>query len=178
MNTPVLSVREIQQHDVPLITEYWLSAEPAYLMAMGVDLTKMPGRQQWMSMLQEQISLPYQQKQSYCIIWLADGKPIGHSNVNKIIFGEEAYLHLHIWHAPMRSMHLATGLIKLTLPYFFNNLQLKKVYCEPYALNPPPNKALAKAGFVFIKEYITTPGTLNFEQPVRLWEIGREVVMV
>ncbi|MEO6731868.1 MAG: GNAT family protein [Ferruginibacter sp.] len=171
MSTPKLSVREIQREDIPLIVDYWLTATPAHLQAMGVDLGKIPTRQQWMSMLPEQLNQPYEQKQSYCIIWLADGQPIGHSNVNKIIFGEEAYMHLHIWYAPIRELHVGTELVKMTLPYFFNNLQLKKICCEPYALNPAPNKALAKAGFQFVKEYITTPGSLNFEQRVLHWEI-------
>jgi RimJ/RimL family protein N-acetyltransferase len=173
MQTPTLSVREIQVTDIPLVADYWLAAVPEYLLGMGVDLHKMPGREQWLAMLQEQLELPYEQKKSYCMIWQVDHQPIGHSNVNKIIFGEEAYMHLHIWYAAIRSRRLGTALIKMTLPYFFNNLQLKKICCEPYALNPSPNKALARAGFELIKEYVTVPGVLNFEQPVAHWEISR-----
>lgn len=60
------------------------------------------------------------------------------------------------------------------LPWFFKNLKLKKIYCEPYALIPAPNKTLEKVGFKFVKTYVTTPGRLNFEQPVYLWEITYE----
>lgn len=49
---------------------------------------------------------------------------------------------------------------------------MKKLYCELYALNPAPNKTLEKVGFTFIKEHITVPGLLNFEQPVKLWELS------
>lgn len=59
----------------------------------------------------------------------------------------------------------------MTLPYFFNKLQLKRLYCEPYALNPAPNKTLEKVGFTFVKEHLTIPGSLNFEQPAKLWEL-------
>jgi RimJ/RimL family protein N-acetyltransferase len=62
----------------------------------------------------------------------------------------------------------------MTLPLFFERLQLKKLYCEPYALNSAPNKSLEKVGFEFIKEYITIPGSLNFEQPVKRWELSYE----
>lgn len=174
LDTPTLSVREIQQNDIPLIIEYWLNAEPAYLQGMGVDLDKMLSHEQWQSMLEEQLGLPHEQKKSYCMIWEVDGQPVGHCNVNRIVFGEEAFMHLHIWYAAIRSMRLGTELIKMTLPYFFKNLQLKKICCEPYALNPSPNKALAKAGFEFVNEYITIPGALNFEQTVAHWEILRE----
>lgn len=141
---------------------------------MGVDLNKMPGREQWMQLLQEQLNASYEQKHSYCMIREADGKPIGQSNVNRIIFGEEAYMHLHIWYASTRRMRLGSELIKMALPYFFKNLQLKKICCEPYPLNPAPNKSLARAGFESTREYITVPGALNFEQPVYHWEINRD----
>lgn len=42
--------------------------------------------------------------------------------------------------------------------------------------NPAPNKTLKKAGFELVKEYVTTPGPINFEQPVKLWclsEVGQ-----
>lgn len=138
---------------------------------MGVDLNKMPGREQWLSMLAEQLHQPYQQKKSYCIIWLWAGKPIGHCNVNRIIFAEEAYMDLHIWYARVRSLRLGRALIRLTLPWFFTHRQLQKICCKPYAQNPSPSKALAKAGFTFIKQInATIPGLLNFEQTVAHWK--------
>jgi RimJ/RimL family protein N-acetyltransferase len=167
----MLSVREIKQSDIDLIIQYWLEADPAFLQGMGVDLSKMPVREQWVTSLTEQLSQSYKEKQSYCIIWLADDKPVGHSNVNKIVFGQEAYMHLHLWKPDIRHKGMGTALVKMTLHYFFKNLQLKRLYCEPYALNPSPNKTLKKAGFTWIKEYQTIPGWLNFEQVVNLWEI-------
>ncbi len=169
-----LSVRELQASDIDLIAQYWLGAEAPFLEGMGVDLTKMPAKEHWTTMLSEQLRQSMEEKQSYCIIWLVEGRPVGHCNVNKIIFGEEAYMHLHLWDAGVRTRGLGSALVKMTLPYFFNNLKLKKLYCEPYALNPSPNKTLAKVGFEFVKEYITTPGRLNFEQPVNRWVLSLE----
>ncbi|MUV02499.1 hypothetical protein GN157_02150 [Flavobacterium rakeshii] len=59
---------------------------------------------------------------------------------------------------------------------YFNNLKLKKLYCQPNAFNPSPNKTLEKAGFRFVKEYITTPGSITFEQAVKLWEINEAII--
>ncbi len=171
MSENKLSVREIQESDIDLIAQYWLGSDKVFLEGMGVDTTKLPSRQEWRQMLSEQLSQPYDQKKSYCIIWLVNNIPVGHSNVNKIIFGKEAYMHLHIWNSAVRQKGLGVQLIRKSLPYFFKNLQLAKLYCEPYALNPAPNKTLKKAGFTLVKEYITTPGWINFEQPVKLWEL-------
>jgi RimJ/RimL family protein N-acetyltransferase len=170
----MLSVREIQKSDIDFIVQYWLSADKAFLEGIGVDLNKMPAEEEWRKMLAEQLSQPFKEKKSYCIIWLIDDTPAGHSNVNKIIFGKQAFMHLHLWNTGLRQKGSGAALVKMTLPYFFKKLELKKLYCEPYALNPAPNRTLKKVGFRFVKEYITTPGFLNFEQPVNRWELSYE----
>ena len=83
-------------------------------------------------------------------------------------------MHLHLWNTGTRQKGMGTALVKLTLPFFFINYHIKKLYCEPYALNPAPNKTLEKAGFKFVKKFTTIPGWLNFEQEVNLWEMSYE----
>jgi RimJ/RimL family protein N-acetyltransferase len=172
MDKPILTVRELQQNDIEFIANYWLNSPKDYLTGMGVDLDKLPEHDEWIGFLSQQITQNYKDQTSYCIIWELDGKPIGHSNTNKIIFGHEAYMHLHIWAAGNRSKGLGTDFIILSIPHFFNHLNLKSLYCETYILNPSPNKALKKAGFTIVKQYLTTPGWINFEQLVNLWEMS------
>src|ERR1700733_2734263 len=150
---PTLSVREIKDSDIDHLVHYWLNADDAFLLGMGVDLAKIPNEAYLRKMLSQQLSQPYQEKRAYCIIWQADGKPIGHSNLNPVIFGEAGTMHLHLWNSEVRKKGMGTELVKLTLPYYFKNMKLKRLICEPYALNPAPNKVLEKAGFDFIKEY-------------------------
>ena len=83
-------------------------------------------------------------------------------------------MHLHLWNSKFRLKGVGTKMVNNSLPYFFNILKLKKIYSEPYALNPAPNKALEKIGFNFVKTYTTTPGSLNFEQTVNRWEMTLE----
>jgi RimJ/RimL family protein N-acetyltransferase len=171
---PHLSVRELQAKDIPLIADYWLNSEPDFLVGMGVDLAKVPSREELSTMLTHQLSLPISERMSYALIWLENDTPVGHSNVNKIEFGESAYMHLHLWQPARRQKGAGTELVKQSLPYYFENLQLKTLYCEPYALNPAPNKTLAKTGFEFVKRHTTIPGTINFEQEVNRWQLTRE----
>lgn len=166
-----LSVREITHADVPRIADYWQHATPDFLRGMGVDIQKMPTREQWLDMLAGQVNRPYADRQSYCLVWLLNGEPVGHSNVNKIIYGQEAYMHLHLWVDDVRKQGLGEAFVRLCIPHFIKNLQLKKLCCEPYAHNPGPNKTLQKLGFTHVKTHITTPGWLNFEQEVNLWEL-------
>lgn len=174
MTQPILEVRELQDGDISSIVDYWLQDDPAFMQGMGVDLARIPDAAFLRRMLSAQIDADYREKSAYCTIWLIDGKPAGHCNVNKVVFGEEAYMHLHLWQRDSRLKGYGAVLVRLSLPYFFRNLQLKRICCEPYALNPGPNKTLERVGFTFVKEYTTTPGYLNFEQPVCHWVLTAE----
>jgi RimJ/RimL family protein N-acetyltransferase len=174
MHSEKLSVREIQEEDIEFLINYWLNADQTFLENMGVDVSKMPTKEGWEQMLSQQLRRSYKEKKSYCIIWQVNGKAVGHSNVNKIIFGQEAFMHLHLWEKDLRKSGLGTSLVKMTLPYFFNHLNLKILYCEPHALNAAPNNTLKKVGFEFVKEHINIPGFLNFEQKTNLWKLSYE----
>lgn len=169
-----LSVREIKNEDIDLIADYWLNAEPDFLTGMGVDLQKLPTRRDLQKMLSQQIETPYQKKNSYALIWLTNGRPVGHSNVNEIEYGNQAKLHLHLWKSDLRQKGMGSELLAKTLPFYFDRLNLQVIWCEPYAKNPAPNRTLARAGFEFEKKYVTTPGSLNFEQEVNRWKLTRE----
>jgi len=168
----MLTVRELSLADIPLIADYWSDSSEEHLLNMGVELNKMPERSQFIEMLTKQYELPIEQKSSYCTIWEDDGKPIGHCNTNPTTFGEEAFMHLHLWNAADRKSGAGTALVRLSLQLFFENLRLKRIFSQPYALNDAPNRTLEKAGFNFIKEYTTIPGSLSFEQPAKLWEMS------
>ena len=170
----MLSVREMTLTDVAAIVNYWHECDHHFLISMGVDVAKLPTREVLTHILTEHLNTPLEKRRSYCLIWELNGEPVGHCNTNPTTFGEEAFMHLHIWNINARQRALGTEFVKMSLPYFFKNLQLKKLFCQPYALNDAPNKTLAKAGFEFVKEYLTVPGFLNFEQPVKQWQLTRE----
>lgn len=166
-----IRVREVQLNDIDLIANYWLESDPDFLVGMGVDLDKLPSRKDIKEMLTVQIHTPIAEKKSYALIWELNGVQIGHSNVNGIEFEKEATMHLHLWQTAHRKKGMGTELVKRSLPFFFDKLRIKKLICEPYALNDAPNKTLRKVGFDFIKKYNTIPGALNFMQEVNRWEL-------
>lgn len=168
-----VSVRELEFKDIPLVSNYWNSASDTQLTHMGVDISKMPAIEDFEKMLAAQLALPYSAKRAYALIWEADGKAIGHCNLNPVTYGDHAYMHLHIWDGSIRQKGIGSALVKMSLPYFFSNMDIKMLYCQPYAKNEAPNRTLAKSGFIFVKEFITIPGSINFEQMVKLWEMQR-----
>lgn len=166
-------VRELTAADIPFIVRYWTESQPAHLAAMGVDLLKVPPAEALAAGLQKQLGVPYEEKSAYCLIAEVDGTAIGHCNTNPTQFGGEAYMHLHLWQGVSRGQGLGSQMVLGALPYFFGNLQLHTLYSQPYARNEAPSRTLQKVGFAFDKEYITVPGSLNFEQPVKRWVLTR-----
>lgn len=173
MGLAILSVRELNRDDVELVADYWAESSADHLQHMGVDLDKLPARADFVAMLCAQLDRPLEERQSYCTIWEADGKSIGHCNVNKIVFGSEAYMHLHIWEPKGRRKGSGAELVRKSLALFFDNLKLDNLYCEPNADNLAPNAVLNRVGFEFIKRYKTVPSDINFEQEVSRWHMTK-----
>jgi RimJ/RimL family protein N-acetyltransferase len=157
-----ISVFPAEAEHYQFIVDYFVNADAKFLDGMGVDPKKLPARELWLGSLEENHSKPINERTIYSVIWHVDGKAIGHSNINKIIFGEEAFMHLHMWKPDTRNRGLGIELIRQSIPFYFHEFKLKNLYCEPYALNPAPNKTMKKIGFDFIKEYETIPGLISF----------------
>ena len=168
------NIREFEVHDIDLVLNYFLNADCAFLKAMGVDKNKLPHSDKWRQILVEDFDRLIEQKRFYYIIWELDGVPVGHSNISKIIYGKEAFMHLHLWQWENRRRGHGTYFIEESIAFYFQKFHLQNLICEPYALNPAPNRTLAKIGFEFIKVYETTPGWITFRQLVNRWMLTKE----
>lgn len=170
-----ISIKELTQlNEIETIVDYFLNSEEEYLKGMGVDKHKLLSRKEWIKTLKTDLKNPYTQKKYYYIIWLVNNKPVGHSNVNQIKFGEQATMHLHLWNSEIRKNGLGTAFLKLTIPNYFEKLKLNKLICEPYAKNAAPNKTLKKFGFTSIGSFNTIPGPINFQQTVNRYVLTAE----
>lgn len=170
----ILEVKEMTKDDIPYYVAYWLNSSSDHLIGMGVDINKRPTKAQIEKLINSQLEVPFEAKKSYFLTWWGNDKPIGCSNVNQIQFGRQAFMHLHLYQSDYRQKGLGTALIKKSLCFYFENLKLQNLFCEPYALNPSPNRAMKKVGFEFVKQYVTIPGASNFEQQVNQWRLTRE----
>ena len=128
-----IKIREKQRSDIPRIVDYFVGADAGFLRAMGADKNKMPDREEWIEKLNCEFEKTYVNKEFYYLIWLLNDEPIGHSNINKIEFGNEATMHLHLWESVKRKRGLGFKFLKLTIPYFFENFKLETLICEPYS---------------------------------------------
>ncbi len=159
--------------DYGRVIDYFLSADEPYLRGMGVDPHKLPQRDAWMERLLPDLTRPDEQKQTFYLGWDYEGNRVGHCNLNPLVYGAQAHAHLHLWDASARRAGLGTEFFRRSIEVFFRRFALQRLYCEPYADNPAPNRVLTRAGFRLIKRYRTTPGLINFEQDVNQYVMDR-----
>ena len=164
-----IHVREMQLEQVGLVIDYFHDSTAEHLEILGVDPTRLPGRTQWRQLYEADFAQPIERRRSLLVLWEVDGKPIGFSSVDKIIYGKEAYMHLHIVTPTQRQSGYGAACVRESVRIYFERLQLERVYCEPNAFNVGPNRTLQKAGFSYVKTHHTVPGPLNFHQPVTRW---------
>jgi RimJ/RimL family protein N-acetyltransferase len=173
--SPTVSIRPFtERRDYEGMIDYFVGADDALLLRMGVDRRKLPPRNVWLESALLDHARSNAMKDRYYLAWDYDGTTIGHSSINKIKMGEEAFIHLHLWDAGLRRQGLGARYFNASVAEFMRLFQLKRLYCEPYAENPGPNRVLLNAGFRLIKRYRTIPGAFTFEQDVNQYVLEAE----
>jgi RimJ/RimL family protein N-acetyltransferase len=168
--------RPMAVSEVDLIIDYFHQASPEFLKAMGVDPSRLPEPARWKASMAREFALPVEQRRGFAVLWALDGVPVGFSSVDKIKFGQEAFMHLHILHPERRQAGLGAAFVGLTVPIYFETLRVERLFCEPYAFNAAPNRTLQRAGFKYVKTHETVPGDLNFHQPVTRWMLEKDAI--
>jgi RimJ/RimL family protein N-acetyltransferase len=168
-----LTVREMTAAETDLIIDYFQNSTPEHLETLGVDPTRMPPVQSWRERLQREVALSIDKRAMVLIIWLSDDRPIGFSTSDKIRYGEQANMHLHVSDPERRHQGIGVECVRRSVDIYFEQLKLKRLFCEPNAFNVAPNRTLQKAGFKYLKTHMTVPGPLNFHQAVTRWVIER-----
>jgi RimJ/RimL family protein N-acetyltransferase len=168
-----LTVREMMSSEVNIIIQYFQDSTPEHLETLGVDPTRLPPAQSWRERLQRECTLPIEQRAMMLVIWLSDDQPVGFSTSDKIRYGEQAHMHLHVTEPERRHQGTGVECVRRSADIYFERLKLKRLFCEPNAFNVPPNRALQKAGFKYLKTHMTVPGPLNYHQAVTRWVIER-----
>jgi RimJ/RimL family protein N-acetyltransferase len=161
------------REEYELMLDYFYKAEEPFLRGMGVDWLKLPQRDKWLDALLVDHEKPDRERDRFYLVWIFRRQRIGHSSINNIIHGTEAFLHLHLWNLKLRKVGLGTEFVRRSANFYFERFNLKKLVCEPWAENPAPNRVLEKLGFTFVRRYRTIPGVIAYEQDVNRYEQRR-----
>jgi RimJ/RimL family protein N-acetyltransferase len=171
-----LAVREMQPTDADVRINYFHDSSDDHLHMLGVDRALLPTRAAWRESYEADFALPPEQRASYALIWEVDGKPVGFSTTDRIVVGEEAFMHLHILNPHQRRSGLGAQFVKESAAAYFRVLDLQRLFCEPNAFNVAPNRAVQSAGFRYLFTHRTSPGPINFPQATTRWVLDRSGV--
>jgi RimJ/RimL family protein N-acetyltransferase len=171
MSEPI--VRPLRLEEIGLRIDYFHDAADEYLLKLGVDRALLPSRADWLAHYEEDFARPIPERTTYNLAWELDGQLVGFSSTDKIDFGEQAFMHLHIVEAPNRRRGLGTDFVRLSVDEYFRTLELKRLFSQPNAYNVAPNRTLQRAGFRYVLSTEVQPSTINFVQPVTRWVVER-----
>lgn len=172
-NETGLVVREMKLADVGLRIDYFHDASDEYLLALGVERTFLPSRDAWRTFYEEDYQRPLEERLNFSLLWLLDDETIGFSSTDRITYGEEAFMHLHLTDAARRQRGLGTQFLRLSVDAYFEKLRLTRLFCEPNAFNVAPNRALQRAGFRYLFTHEARPSEINFAQSTTRWVMDR-----
>jgi RimJ/RimL family protein N-acetyltransferase len=164
-----LDVRAMRLDETGIIVDYFHGSTPEHLDTLGVDPARLPDPDRWRHGYERQHALPLEQRTAFEVVWLLDDETVGFSTVDKLRFGDEANMHLHITRPERRRSGLGVELVRRTTALYFETLRLQRLFCQPNALNTAPNRTLQAAGFRYVKTLMTAPSPLNYRQPITRW---------
>lgn len=168
------TVREMALEDVGIVIDYFYEATPEHLELLGVDPTRLPPRSAWRERYVLEYAKPIEQRETMLVIWKSGDRPVGFSSADKIVFGRQANMHLHVLRPEDRHSGFGTACVAQTAQLYFDTLKLERLFCEPNAFNVAPNRTLQRVGFRYVKTHNTVPGPLNFHQAVTRWVLERQ----
>jgi RimJ/RimL family protein N-acetyltransferase len=168
-----LEVSEMAIEEIDLIIDYFHGGTPEFHEQLGVDPTRLPPREAWREHYRREYELPYEERETLLVIWRQDQQTVGFSTCDRIVYGDQARMHLHIPDAGRRRSGVGTEGVRGAAEIYFDRLKLRKLVSEPNAFNVAPNRTLQAAGFRYVKTHMTVPGRLNYRQAVNRWELER-----
>lgn len=168
-----VSVRPLLPSEIELVIDYFHNASAEFLELLGVDPTRLPPRDVWKRRTDEDFALPVRERGRFWVLWRDDDTPVGFSSCDKIVVGEQANMHLHVFDPDRRRAGIGTQAVRQSAAIYFFELSLKRIFSEPNAFNVGPNRTLQAAGFKYLKTHWTVPGPLNFHQAVKRWVLER-----
>lgn len=125
MNVGRPSVRELRLEEVDVRINYFHEASDDHLRALGVDRGRLPSPPAWRAWYEEDYSRPIEHRENYALRWELDGVLVGFSSVDRIAFGREAFMHLHILEPDRRHVGLGAEFVRLSARTYFDVLRIQ-----------------------------------------------------
>jgi hypothetical protein len=97
----------MQLSEMSIRINYFHEASDEHLRLLRVDRSLLPTRQAWRTFYQKDYARPIRERINYSLVWRRGGQVVGFRSTDRIDFGNQAFMHLHLSEAEQRN----TGLV-------------------------------------------------------------------
>ncbi len=164
-----LMVREFTQADADMVINFFRSLSPEEAALFGLANTTLAYMEEWYQNLSKTLYLPLHKANYYFLIWEVNDKPFGFSFVDRIVYGEEGYMHCYILDPKQRSAGRGKAMVEHSAKVFFDQFKFDELFAEPYVLNTPANRVLQSNGFKLLHAHNNTSPEMAYNTPVNQW---------
>ncbi len=92
----IKTIRPLIGDELAQVVDYFMFLSPEDDARMGSDRKNFPTRKKWVQILIDDTQKPLQERQFYYLGLFLGDTAIGHTGINKINIGNEAYIHFHL----------------------------------------------------------------------------------
>jgi RimJ/RimL family protein N-acetyltransferase len=172
-----LTIRDIEEADVPAIVDYWYTSDPAYLRSIGVEVAKIAARprEEMERRFLSSIPRPGSETDHPTFVVASGDEVIAYTNLN-IKSADEAYTHVHILKEELRSKGLASFLFLPMIRLFFSRFPIEKVVFQASPENEKVNGLIQRFGLMPQKVYLSNPDGMARAGEFNVYEITRQLV--
>lgn len=171
-----LAVRDMRPDEVRLRVDYFHDATDEDLSTMGVGRHLLPPRDAWERRDRDALARPFDERPFHALVWELDGEVVGFSTADRIRFGTDAAMHLHVVDPFRRRRGLGARFVRMSAETYIVALRLERLFSEPNAFNLAPNRTLQRAGFRYLLSHRCTPGPINVPQVTTRWVLDAAAV--
>jgi hypothetical protein len=163
----ILSIRDLEEKDIPTIVNYFLNRPDDMLSKDGFDTLKIPFEEELIEGLQTSIAT----KKEHNIILKEGGKGYGHCAIERFTENGEGYLYFYDWNGMLKREKVIDGLLNKAIGHIIETYSLKTIYVEPTKGDEYRNEALKRAGFELVKEDKYVRDVWSGEKVFNLWKL-------
>jgi RimJ/RimL family protein N-acetyltransferase len=148
-----IKIRELQASDIDGIIAYFHFLSAADLAQIGIDDASLKREDDWKNWFEQNLYQSLNKLAAYFLVWELDEVMVGFTFVDRIVYGEDAYLYMYLIKPQLRKSGYGQKLLQQSIKTLFDQFKFDQLYCESSAINTQAQRALQACGFKYVKTH-------------------------
>jgi len=168
-------LRDVEERDVPAIVSYWHDSPPEYLRSIGLDVGRLPSREEMAKRLRAMATSGGLARRA-TLVCESGGRPVGVGTLRTGMEKKQGYAHTHILDDALRGRGLGHLLLVPVFGAWFRSFPVDEIIAQVVPENARVNRALQKSGLVPTKVELENPGGMMRPGAFNVYTIPRVLI--